>query len=74
IGSLIEAWDLRGEGREPGPAELAAARKAAGWNRVMIESDRGAVTRTVRGVWLDAGAFGKGLALREAAQALRQSG
>ncbi|MGK7310843.1 MAG: FAD:protein FMN transferase [Candidatus Longimicrobiales bacterium M2_2A_002] len=74
IGSLIEAWDLRGDGHEPGPAQLAAARKAAGWNRLVIEADRGAVTRTVRGVWLDAGAFGKGLALRAAAAALRQSG
>ena len=74
IGSLIEAWDLRGDGHVPGPAQLAAARKAAGWNRLVIEADRGAVTRTVRGVWVDAGAFGKGLALREAAAALRQAG
>ncbi|MDX1673549.1 MAG: FAD:protein FMN transferase [Longimicrobiales bacterium] len=75
VGPLLDAWDVReGELAEPGPAELAAARKAAGWHRIVLEPTRSAVTRTVPGVWIDAGAFGKGLALREAAGVLRSAG
>ena len=74
IGALLEAWDVRGEGRVPSPVQLAGVRNASGWDRLMIEPDRAAVTRTTRGVRLDAGAFGKGLALREAAETLRAAG
>ncbi len=65
IGSLIEAWDLRGGGRQPDDAALAAARRNAGWEHLAV--DRGgpagcAITRTAD-VTLDAGGFGKGEAL-----------
>ncbi|MFW5947550.1 MAG: FAD:protein FMN transferase, partial [Gemmatimonadota bacterium] len=72
IGALVEAWDLRGEGRVPTTAELAVALEQAGWDRLRV-SDRTA-TRTAPGLWLDAGGFGKGLALREAVSALRSRG
>ncbi|MFO7894310.1 MAG: FAD:protein FMN transferase [Longimicrobiales bacterium] len=74
IGALIEAWDIRGEGRVPGAVELAAARRSSGWQRLVIEPRRSAVTRTVADVWVDAGAFGKGLGLREAAAAIGAAG
>ena len=65
IGSLIEAWDLRGGGRQPDDAALAAARRNAGWEHLAV--DRGgpagcAITRTAD-VTLDAGGFGKGEAI-----------
>lgn len=65
IGSLVEAWDLRGDGARPDDATLAAALRTAGWEHLGIA--RGgpagcAVTRTAD-VTLDAGAFGKGEAI-----------
>ena len=71
IGSLIEAWDLRGGGRQPNDAVLAAARRNAGWEHLAV--DRGgpagcAITRTAD-VTLDAGAFGKGEALDQVRRA-----
>jgi len=65
IGSLIEVWDLRGEGRQPNDAALQAARRNAGWEHLTV--GRGgaaecAITRTAD-VTLDAGAFGKGEAI-----------
>ncbi len=74
VGALLEAWDVRGEGRVPSSPELEAARSASGWGRLVMEPSRSTVTRTVPGVWIDAGAFGKGLALREAAAAVRTAG
>ncbi len=55
-------------------AVLAAALKATGWMRLLLEPEALRATRTVDGLWLDAGGFGKGLALREAALALREEG
>jgi thiamine biosynthesis lipoprotein ApbE len=74
IGPLVDAWGLRGEGGEPSMSELAAARRASGWEHLVVEPSRRTVTRTTPDVWIDAGAFGKGLALREAAAALRSAG
>ena len=70
IGSLIAAWDLRGDGRRPDDATLASARRNAGWEHLMIEDGipaNGAppgchISRTAD-VTLDAGAFGKGEAI-----------
>ena len=65
IGSLIEAWDLRGDGRRPDDAALVAARRTAGWEHLAVDVGGPAgcaITRTAD-VTLDAGAFGKGEAL-----------
>ena len=65
IGSLIEAWDLRGDGRRPDDAALVAARRTAGWEHLAVDGGGPAgcaITRTAD-VTLDAGAFGKGEAL-----------
>lgn len=76
VGAAIEAWGLRASGRRPAPAELSVARAAAGpdaWELVSIvdEPGRQARARRTAGVRLDAGAFGKGAALRSASAELR---
>jgi hypothetical protein len=73
IGALVDAWDLRGEGRVPGAEELAEAVAASGWTRLTLDP-AGFATLDGPGVWLDAGGFGKGLALRRAAAEIRSRG
>jgi thiamine biosynthesis lipoprotein len=73
IGPLVAAWDLRGDGRIPSPAELARARELVGWRAV--ELDLGASELSLpAGAWLETGGFGKGLALDQAAAALKAAG
>ena len=73
VGPLIDAWDLRGAGRPPTEAELVTALEAV---RAGVEIDaRGSRARRLHaGAWIDAGAFGKGAALRRAAAVLRRGG
>lgn len=71
VGPLVEAWDLRGDGRVPSPAELDSARERTGFERVRLEGRRLALPP---GGWIDPGAFGKGLALDAAARVLREAG
>lgn len=73
IGSLVDAWDLRGTGRVPAPAELEAARAAAGWRLVRLGPGP-CFRRLDARTWLDSGGFGKGLALRSARAALQARG
>ncbi len=69
VGSLVDAWDLRGEGRRPSEGELASARRASGLG--CFEPGPGRrVTPRCPGAWIDAGAFGKGSALRRAGEEL----
>jgi|TARA_B110000116_G_scaffold196794_1_gene171509 thiamine biosynthesis lipoprotein len=65
VGALIEAWGLRDGGRRPSEAELLTARAVSGFHHFAFNSETGAcrVTR-LADVTLDAGAFGKGEALR----------
>ena len=74
IGALVDAWDLRGTGRKPSSAALARARSASGMHHFAFSESRGTVRRTHAAAWLDTGAFGKGLALRQARAALRSAG
>lgn len=74
IGSLIDVWGLRGAGRRPAAAELAAALSSTGLAGVELDVARATATRLREGVWLDAGGFGKGAALDAAAAALARSG
>ncbi len=74
VGALIDAWQLRGDGRVPDVAELRHALDAAGERGVAIDATNGSVVRRSAAAWLDAGAWGKGAALREARLALRESG
>ena len=74
IGSLIDAWDLRGPGRIPDRASLARARAAQGLRRFVFADGVRTGARTSSAAWLDTGGFGKGVALREARRALVQRG
>lgn len=74
IGALIDAWDLQGGGRAPAERELDAALRASGPGTFSIDAESGMITRVVAGAWIDAGAFGKGAALRAARAALREAG
>lgn len=74
IGSLVDAWDLRGRGRIPDEVTLARARTASGWQHFVFSDAVHTVTRTDSASWLDTGGFGKGVALREARAALLRSG
>ncbi len=62
IGSLVEAWDLRGNGRIPSSDERESARLRAGIRLFGVASSPCVVTRRSAAT-IDAGAFGKGLAL-----------
>lgn len=90
VGALVDAWNLRGEGRRPRPEALRAAREASGWEHFEIETGRAEGIEARRSevleagwsearrlhphAWIDAGAFGKGLALRWARDALVRQG
>ncbi len=74
VGALIDAWDLRGNGRTPDPEEIRAAREASGIERFTLNARTRSVTRPVPAAWIDAGGFGKGLALRRVRDALRARG
>jgi len=73
IGALINAWDLRADGRRPSAVELARAREASGSRAISIDRVTGRVTRHDPQAWIDAGAFGKGVALQEVANYLKES-
>lgn len=70
VGSLVEAWGLREEGRQPDEAALASARAAAGFRLLALDLDACAMTRRAA-VTLDAGGFGKGEALDRVREAER---
>lgn len=74
VGPLVTAWDLRGSGRLPAPAELDAAVAESGFDHFELDEFRGAIRRTGEGAWIDTGAFGKGAALRAAKRALVEAG
>jgi thiamine biosynthesis lipoprotein len=74
IGSLVDAWDLRGAGRIPDRPSLRRALGAAGLGRFVFADETRTVTRTDSAAWIDTGGFGKGVALREARRALLRRG
>lgn len=74
VGPLVDAWDLRGDGRVPDASTLARALAASGSGCFRLEPGRRAVTRACPGGWIDTGAFGKGAALRDAGRALEEAG
>ncbi|MEO0481824.1 MAG: FAD:protein FMN transferase [Planctomycetota bacterium] len=72
VGALIDLWDLRGEGRRPTDATLAAALSKVGF-RTCISIEMGQATRARDGFWIDAGGFGKGAALDVAVHSARSA-
>ncbi|MDP6582683.1 MAG: FAD:protein FMN transferase [Vicinamibacterales bacterium] len=63
VRAVADAWGLRESGRHPSPEELAAARAVTGLAHFDFDASTCRVTRVVDAT-LDAGAFGKGVALR----------
>lgn len=74
VGALIDAWDLRGTGRRPDPDELASSVDRTGLRWFRFDPEAQTIARQRVGVWLSAGAFGKGAALRAAGARLRSIG
>lgn len=74
VGALVDAWDLRGAGRIPGPDELDAVSRATGSRGMAIDRRDTTSTRRDARAWIDTGAFGKGAALRSARRILAGSG
>ena len=73
VGALVDAWRLRSGGHTPDSATLAAARERTGWHYLRLHPDN-VIARGPAGWWLDTGGFGKGAALRGAAETLRRFG
>lgn len=71
-GALVDAWGLRGEGRQPTPAEVWLARMAAGPGAFVLGP--GTATRVRAGVRIEEGGFAKGLGLDRACEALLAAG
>lgn len=74
IGSLVQAWDLRGTGRIPDDSLLQQARQHSGLVRFFPDSTTHQVRRPDQSSWIDAGGFGKGAALRAARDQLVRLG
>ena len=70
IGALIDAWDLRGSGRRPTELELETARRGSGIEGFRLDRVTQSATRPSDAAWIDAGAFGKGYALRKVRETL----
>jgi thiamine biosynthesis lipoprotein len=73
VGPLIDAWDLRGQGRVPPAAELDRAVAASAFTAFELDPVSRRGTRTDAGAWLTAGGFGKGAALRAARNVLTRT-
>lgn len=74
VAPLMRAWDLRGQGRIPTPAQLSAARAAVGTDKFRLDAAASSVTRLDASAGVDEGAWGKGYGLDRAAAALSKAG
>lgn len=72
VGALVRAWDLRGAGRVPRADELRAVCRTVGPAGLEVGPHAG--RRTVDGVVVEEGGFGKGAALRAATEAAVSAG
>lgn len=72
LGSLVDAWDLRGEGRIVPARRVDLARSSAGMRHLELRAGRG--LRRHAGLRIEEGAFGKGAALDHAIEALAAEG
>ncbi|MDX1577311.1 MAG: FAD:protein FMN transferase [Gemmatimonadota bacterium] len=74
VGALVDAWDLRGEGREPGIDALDRALASTGRGCFDLSAARRTLTRRCPDAWIDLGAIGKGAALATIRDLLEQDG
>ncbi len=72
VGALVRAWDLRGAGRVPSEDDLRALRRRVGHAGLEVSSTGG--RRTIDGLEVEEGGFGKGAALRAATAAAVAAG
>ena len=73
VGALLDAWGIRESGRVPTASGLERARARSGWRHLRVETAPCALTREAD-VSIDAGAFGKGVALDRVASRLTHLG
>ncbi len=75
IAPLVRCWGfMGGTGRMPDPEELARARQMVGMHLVELDAAEQTVQFARPGVMLDFGAVGKGFAIEQAMQVLREGG
>jgi len=71
VGTILRAWDVRGNGRIPNELELRSALLGAGMQ--LVESEGDTARRLHPRVALDEGGFGKGAGLDRASEALKST-
>ncbi len=71
---LMEAWDIRGRGRQPGPAELRVVMRATGAAHLRLDQAAGTARFDHPHAGLEEGGFLKGYALDLAAMKLKEAG
>jgi len=75
IGPLMRAWGFMGDsGHLPSSEAVERARESVGMQRVVLDPDQQSVRFLQPGVTLDLGAIGKGYAIEQAAEILREAG
>lgn len=75
IAPLMQAWGLMGgKGKVPTRAELAEARAKVGMHQIELDPKNFTIRFVRPGVMLDLGAIGKGYAIEQAADILREAG
>jgi thiamine biosynthesis lipoprotein len=75
IAPLVRCWGfMESQGRQPEPAELAAAREVVGMHHVHFDATERSIRFTRPGVMLDLGAIGKGYAIERGVEILRDAG
>jgi thiamine biosynthesis lipoprotein len=75
VAPLVRCWGfMGGEGRFPAPAEVAETRTKVGMGLVQLNPADFTVQFAREGVMLDLGAIGKGYAVEQAAEVLREAG
>src|SRR5580765_7696021 len=75
IAPLVRCWGfMGGTGRMPSPEEIEQARSCVGMNLIELDAENCTVRFTKEGVMVDLGAIGKGYAIEQAAELLREEG
>ncbi len=75
IAPLVRCWGFMGEGgRKPTLAEVDEARAKVGIDKLELDEANSAARFTVEGAMIDLGAIGKGYAIDQAVDALREAG
>lgn len=75
IAPLVRCWGfMGGTGQMPAAEDIAQARSCVGMSLVELDAKASTVRFARKGVMLDLGAIGKGYAIEQAAELLRESG